>query len=156
MTHEWKSNLLALALLFAASSFSPAALGDEWNRETVVTLSAPVEAPGVVLPAGTYVFRLADAANRNIVQIFTEDHMKLLATILTAPAYRNEPSSKTVITLEERPAGGPEAIHEWFYPGETDGVEFLYKAQLDDDFFNPPDLALEPDLSSLPFGSNML
>ena len=65
MIQEWKSIVLALALLFAASSFSPAALAGEWDRETVVTLGAPVEVPGSVLPAGTYMFSLADGASRN-------------------------------------------------------------------------------------------
>ena len=28
---------------------------DQWDKKTIVTFSSPVELPGVVLPAGTYV-----------------------------------------------------------------------------------------------------
>jgi hypothetical protein len=29
------------------------AMADEWNKKTILTFSAPVELPGIVLPAGT-------------------------------------------------------------------------------------------------------
>ncbi len=34
--------------------------------------------------------------------------------------------SKPLITFEERPAGTPEAIKSWFYPGDNMGNEFVY------------------------------
>src|SRR5207248_6344609 len=40
--------------------------------------------------------------------------------------YALEPSGNTVVTFEERPSGSPEALHAWFYPGDTDGFEFVY------------------------------
>jgi hypothetical protein len=84
------------------------------------------------LPAGTYVFKLADTdANRDIVQVFPEDQKHILATIMAIPDYRQEPRDKTVVTFEERASGSPEAVHSWFYPGDTDGVQFVYpKAQV--------------------------
>lgn len=126
--HNWKSVLLGFAFLGLTSSVTPPALADEWNKETVVTFSAPVEAAGSVLPAGGYIFELADtSANRTIVQIFTADHSKALATILATPAYRPQATGEAVITLEERSAKSPEAIRDWFYAGENEGVEFLYR-----------------------------
>jgi hypothetical protein len=39
-------------------------------------------------------------------------------------------TDKTVITFRERPAGQPEALRAWFYPGKEWGEEFVYpKAQ---------------------------
>jgi hypothetical protein len=35
-------------------------------------------------------------------------------------------TGKTVVTFRERPAGEPEAIRAWFYPGENYGEEFVY------------------------------
>ena len=106
---------------------APAAKADEWDKQTVLTFNEPVEIPGKVLPAGTYVLRLSDSqSDRNVVQVFTEDQKQLLATILAIPAYRVEPTGKTVVTFDERPSGSPEALHEWFYPGETYGLEFVY------------------------------
>jgi hypothetical protein len=114
---------MAIALLCAAilsMGLVPRASGSEFDKKTIVTFSAPVEIPGKVLPAGTYVFKLLDSAgNRNIVQIFDKDEKKLYATILAIP-------DKPIITLEERPSGSPEAIHAWFYPGDNFGQEFVY------------------------------
>lgn len=117
-----------LVLLAAgAASFAPAAKADELDKQTVLTFNEPVEVPGQVLPAGTYVFKLADGdAERDVVQVFTGDQKHILATIMAIPAYRSEPTDKTVVTLEERPAGSPEAIHSWFYPGDIDGLQFIY------------------------------
>lgn len=116
---------------------SPVAKADEWNKKTIVKISGPVEIPGVhlvgwgVLPAGTYVFKLLDSSsNRHIVQIFSEDERTVYATILAIPNYRLKATDKTVITFAERPAGQPEALRAWFYPGRNWGEEFVYpKAQ---------------------------
>jgi hypothetical protein len=54
------------------------ASADEWNQKTVFTFSGPVEIPGQVLPAGTYIFKLLDSqADRDVVQVFNkdEDHL---------------------------------------------------------------------------------
>ncbi len=118
--------VVALAF-FAALTLPQAAKADEWNKKTILTFNAPVELPGVVLPAGTYVFKLADSqSDRNIVQVFNKDENKLYATILAVPDYRMEPKDKTVITFDERPSGTPEAIKAWFYPGDLYGEEFVY------------------------------
>jgi LPXTG-motif cell wall-anchored protein len=79
------------------------------------------------MPAGTYVFRLLDSqANRHIVQIFNEDESIVYATVLAIPNYRLKATDKTVITFSERPAGQPEALRAWFYPGANFGEEFVY------------------------------
>jgi len=97
------------------------------NRTTIVTFSAPVSLPGVTLPAGSYLFKLADSqVNRNIVQVFDKDRSKIYATILAIPAQRNEPADETVITFRESPANAAPAIQYWYYPGETMGQEFAY------------------------------
>jgi hypothetical protein len=108
-----------------------AAQGPPTDKNTVVTFSAPVSLPGVTLPAGSYLFRLADSqVNRNIVQVFAEDRSKIYATILAIPAERNEPADETVITFDEAPANTAPAVRYWYYPGEKRGQEFAYpKAQ---------------------------
>jgi LPXTG-motif cell wall-anchored protein len=112
---------------------SPAARADEWNRKTKLTFSGPIEIPGVhlkgwgILPAGTYVFKILDSqSDRHIVQIFSEDEKTVYATILAIPNYRLHATGKTVVTFSERPAGEPEALHAWFYPGMNWGEEFVY------------------------------
>jgi len=112
---------------------TPSARGDDWNRKTVITFSGPVEIPGVhlsgwgVLPAGTYVFKILDSqSDRHIVQIFSKDESTIYATILAIPNYRLQATDKTVMTFRERPAGQPEALRAWFYPGKNWGEEFVY------------------------------
>jgi LPXTG-motif cell wall-anchored protein len=115
-------------LSLAALAFSASVNADAWNKKTIVSFNQPVEVPGdVVLPAGTYVFKLMDSAsNRHIVQIFNQDQNHIYATILAIPNYRLQVTGKTVITFVERPAGEPQAIKAWFYPGDNFGQEFVY------------------------------
>jgi hypothetical protein len=112
----------ALAALTTAS-----ARGDDFNKKTFLTFSGPVQIPGTTLPAGTYVFQLADLeSNRHVVQIFGKDDGKLIATFLTIPDTKLNPSSNPVVMFEERPRGMPQAIKAWWYPGDTAGDEFVY------------------------------
>jgi hypothetical protein len=114
-------------LLLLGIAFVPRSQADEWNEKTVFTFSEPVEVPGMVLPAGTYVFQLMDSpSDRDIVQIFNKDQTKLLAAILAIPDYRMNPTSSPVVKFNERPASSPEAIDAWFYPGLNYGMEFVY------------------------------
>ena len=123
----------AFCLALMGVVFAPGAKADAWNRKTVITFSGPVEIPGVhlkgwgVLPAGTYVFKIMDSlSDRHIVQIFNKDETIIYATILAIPNYRLKATDKTVITFRERPAGDPEALRAWFYPGRNWGEEFVY------------------------------
>lgn len=125
------STVCCVAILCA--TLAPSAFASTWNRKTVMTFSGPVEIPGVhlagygVLPAGTYVFKIMDSpSNRHIVQIFNKEETKVYATILAIPNYRLKPTDKTAVTFHERPAGQPEAIRAWFYPGRMYGEEFVY------------------------------
>ena len=83
--------------------------------------------PGQILPAGTYVFKLADThAHRHIVQIFDKNQTHVFGTFIAIPDYRLHPSDKTIIRFEERAEGSPQAIKAWFYPGRNYGHEFVY------------------------------
>jgi hypothetical protein len=121
----------ALCLIVLCVIVAPKAKADQWNEKTIVTFSGPVEVPGVgqhILPAGTYVFKLLDSnSDRTIVQIFNvrEDHV--YTTILAIPNFRLKATDKTVMTFHERPAGEPEALKAWFYPGREWGEQFVYE-----------------------------
>jgi hypothetical protein len=115
-----------LAALVVSATLANAQAPDT-NNMTTVTFSAPVSLPGVTLPAGSYLFKLADSqVNRNIVQVFAQDRSKILATILAIPAERNEPADETVITFAEAPANTAPAVRYWYYPGQKRGQEFAY------------------------------
>jgi hypothetical protein len=115
--------LICCTLLFAVFSVR----ADQWNKKTVVTFNRPVELPGIVLPAGKYVFKLLDSSSdRHIVQVFNADESKIFATILAIPNYRLEPTGDTVLRFAERARDLPEALRAWFFPGDNFGQEFVY------------------------------
>src|SRR4051794_3627073 len=120
----------AKALCCAAAltvALAPAARADEWNKKTILTFSGPVQIPGATLPAGSYVFKLADIpGNRHVVQVFDKDEKKIFTTLLSVPNQRLEPSDKPVILFSERATGSPQAVKVWYYPGDTIGDEFVY------------------------------
>jgi hypothetical protein len=119
-----------ITFLFAFLMVLPAARASEINQETKVTFSQSVQISGHVLPAGTYLFVLPDDINQHdLVSIFSPDHRKLYATVLTAYVERSRPTDDTAFTLAERGSALPEAILTWFYPGNTIGHEFLYRKQ---------------------------
>jgi hypothetical protein len=123
-----KAFALGFGLLLASAPFLPSAKADEWNKETKITFDNPVEVPGRVLLPGTYVFKLADSpTERQLVEIYN-DNDRLVTTVLAVPDYRLQPSNTTV-TFSEGRKGSPESIHEWFYPAENDGVEFVYRTK---------------------------
>jgi LPXTG-motif cell wall-anchored protein len=108
-------------------ALAPGARADQWNKKTFLTFSGPVQVPGATLPAGTYTFKLADlTGNRHVVQVFDKDEKKIYTTLMAIPNQRLEPSDKPVVLFTETPAGSPQAIKVWYYPGETIGNEFVY------------------------------
>jgi hypothetical protein len=117
--------LCAAAIL--AACLAPAAHADEWTKLTYFTFSAPVEMPGMVLPAGSYKFELADPdSTRRVVRISDKEGGKIQGIFLSIPDQKLEPSDKPIVMFRETPAGAPEAVKAWFYPGETTGYEFVY------------------------------
>jgi hypothetical protein len=116
-----------VTIVLLGATFAPGARADQWNKKTIVTFNDAVEIPGQVLPAGTYVFRLADSiSNRHIVQIWNADEDQVLATIMTIPNTRFETPDDSLFQFDERPGDSPQALKVWFYPGNNTGEEFIY------------------------------
>jgi hypothetical protein len=106
--------------------FAPGARADDYDKKTILTFSGAVQIPGRTLPAGTYVFKLADSSDRHIVRVFDKSEKTLIATLMAIPNQRMEITDKPVVMFSERPAGSPQAIKVWYYPGEHTGNEFIY------------------------------
>src|SRR5260370_24760406 len=116
----------ALTMLLA-----PGARADQWNKKTILTFSGPVQIPGATLPAGSYVFKLADlSGNRHVVQVFDKDEKKVITTLLAIPNERLDPADDPVVLFSERPAGSPQAVKVWFYPGERIGNQVVYSQSM--------------------------
>jgi hypothetical protein len=126
-----KTILTAVCFSFVLCTLSVATKADNWDKKTTLTFDNSFEVPGsdgpIVLPAGTYVFKLLDSrSDRAIVQIFDKDQTHLYATVLAITDFRRNATGKTVMTFAEGPEGAPVAIKTWFYPGENYGREFVY------------------------------
>jgi Protein of unknown function (DUF2911) len=121
---------IALGLILAFSLFfGLAAHADESDRSTTLTFSQPIQIPGKVLPAGTYLFKLASTDDLNVVQIFNANRTVLYATLQTVSTDRPEPTDHTVVAVAEQGAGQPDVLLKWFYPGLETGNEFVYPKQ---------------------------
>jgi len=110
-----------------ATFFAAPVRADEWTKLTYFTFSGPVQVPGVTLPAGTYMFKLADPeTGRRAIQIRNEEGTKVYTILLSLPDQEMEARDEPWVTFIERPSGQPAAIRSWFYPGERTGYEFIY------------------------------
>jgi hypothetical protein len=127
-----KINKVALLIGFAIASvlfLEVVAHADEADQSIKITFSQATEIPGQILPAGTYLFKLADPNDLDLVRIFNSEGTRLYATLQTNTAERNKPTGDTVVVLAEQPDGRPETLVRWFYPGSTSGHELVYSKQ---------------------------
>jgi hypothetical protein len=122
-----KLNVMLGMVMAAGLFFTFAAHADEADQKTILTFSTPVQIPGEVLQTGTYMLKLAEyGSDQNLVQIFNEGGTKLYATLMTVPTYRQNVTGNTTVILTERGSGEPDALTNWYYPGEDIGHQLLY------------------------------
>lgn len=97
------------------------------DYRTFLTFSAPVTLPGVTLPAGTYLFRVADAtSSRKVINVLSADDKQSLAMLLAVPnQLLSAPQNPEVQFMENAEHTVP-AIKTWWYPGKALGYEFIY------------------------------
>jgi len=120
-------SLVMIALFVAVSTLlAGKARADETNQTVKVKFSEAVQIPGQVLPAGSYLFVMADTEDRQIVHIFSEDRSKSFGFVQTMNRERAAATGGVTFTLAERGAAEPAAVISWFYPGRTTGHEFVY------------------------------
>lgn len=105
----------------------------EVRRLTILTFSEPFQLPGKTLPAGTYRFEIPEISGAaHAVRVSSEDGTTVHGTFPTIPStlpQRDLSDQSTLLMFAERPAGQPQAVREWFYPGRSIGEEFLYPRQ---------------------------
>lgn len=126
-----KTYIVAGMIIALALFLELAAHADDVLQATEITFNQPVQIPGQVLPAGTYLFKQASGDNLDVVQIFSSDRAHLYATLETTPTESREVPDNTTVTLAEQGAGNPDVLLKWFYPGEETGHEFIYSKQLE-------------------------
>jgi hypothetical protein len=120
---------IVLAALLLALSLGSGVKADDWDKKTVVTFDQDVEIPGWILPAGTYVFKLFNSSsNRYIVQVWDQDEMNLITTLMTVGDSYPNPTGHTYFVLDtsQTDEGYPPAVVSWFFAGSDEGRDFIY------------------------------
>jgi LPXTG-motif cell wall-anchored protein len=113
--------------VLAMMSFPSASVADDYDKKTIITITEPMEVPGITLQPGKYVFKLLNSSsNRHIVEVMNERMDHLYALTFTAAARKIEPKGRTVLTYYEGKGSQPHALRQWYWPGDLDGQEFLY------------------------------
>lgn len=103
------------------------AQGQPSDYRTFFTFSGPVTLPGVTLPAGTYLFRLADpTTGRKVINVLSKDGKRSLAMLHTIPNQLLRAPQNPEIRFMEAGANMPPPIKTWWYPGKSIGYEFIY------------------------------
>jgi len=116
---------------FLAATTSVSAQDSNVDQRTYLTFSGPVQMPGVTLPAGKYVFKLAPAALHNVMQVFDGEEKNIIGQWFFVPVERtneeqNKADGKPVVMFGEMPEGITPAIHYFYYPTDLRGKEFIY------------------------------
>jgi len=117
----------ACGLGVAAVLIAGAAHAQPSDKRTYFTFSRPITLPGVTLPAGKYLFRLADdQTTRKVIQVLSADGTKPYAMLLTINDERRDPPKDAEVAFLETASRTPSAVKAWWYPGERTGYEFIY------------------------------
>jgi hypothetical protein len=122
------SRIIVLATLAAlALSTGSTAQAQTADYRTYFAFGGPVTLPGVTLPAGTYLFRLADPnGSRKVISVLSADGRTSLALLHTIPSQLPQAPQDAEIRFMETPSNLPPAIKTWWYPGKSIGYEFIY------------------------------
>ena len=79
---------------------------------------------------GAYWFEVTgDPFSPDFVRISSEDRKKIYATQLTNASERSRPTGDTLFIFADQDSSQPEALLQWFFPGEKTGREFRYPSQ---------------------------
>jgi hypothetical protein len=125
----WRILGLTLAITGLVAPSLYAQYNNRYMELSYLTFNAPFQVPGVALPAGTYRFQMAPIlTGKAVVQVLSQDGQHIYASFIARQVHRvaYQAPTKTVVMFAERPAGIPQAVKEWFYPGDSFGEEFVY------------------------------
>jgi hypothetical protein len=120
-----KCVLVAFAASFGLFFASVLSAGP-FNKTMHFTFSREVALPGVILPAGEYVFELADTSSRDVVVVRNSRRSHVYLQAITMRTQRPPAAKEGSIAFGEAPAGQPKPIVAWYPVAETTGYQFIY------------------------------
>jgi hypothetical protein len=84
----------------------------------------------MTLPAGTYMFRIANTeTSRNVIQVSNKQGTESYALLSTIQAQRPDVPKDSEIRFLETASGAPPAVGTYWYMGERTGYEFIYSKE---------------------------
>ncbi len=117
---------VALGLVLVSSV---GAANNAERRTTYLTFSQPIGLPGVTLPAGTYVFEIADPMmSWDVIRVTNRQRNQVYFTAFTDRIERPRGDrGETGVVFAEREEGRVRRIAAWYPNGESTGHEFIYR-----------------------------
>ena len=127
MVKRYVSAAVLVVLVCALASGANAFTSD---KRTYFTFNRPVALPGMTLPAGTYMFRIANTeTSRNVIQVSNKQGTESFALLMTIQAQRPDVPKDSEIRFLETASGAPAAVGTYWYMGERTGYEFIYSKE---------------------------
>lgn len=118
----------ALIGVFALVSTASVDLGAQILSDPIYfEFTSPVRIPGTTLSPGTYLFVVGrPVGGQTIVDVYSADGARLLATCLTIESTLPRPAASTTVDF---PGVSPATLRAWFPLRKRRGLEFVYRAE---------------------------
>jgi len=122
-----KLSRMLLFLICAVGVIATSVFAQTIDKKVYFTFAGPVEIPGATLPAGKYLFHLADPdSGRQVLQVQSADGKKVFGMFFSLPAQRPSPPNDAEVRFLEAASGSPAVISTLWYAGERTGRELIY------------------------------
>src|SRR5262245_17618185 len=122
-----KLSKILLFLICAVGVLASSGFAQTIDQKVYFTFSGPVEIPGATLPAGKYLFHLADPdSSRQVLQVQSADGKQVYGMFFSMPAQRATPPDEAEVRFMETGSGSPSVISSLWYAGERTGRELIY------------------------------
>ena len=130
-----RTALAALIALAVASPGVTAELGAQIPADrSYLEFTSPVRIPGATLAPGMYLFVIGrPVGDQSIVDVYSSDGSRLIATALAVETALPRPSRRTTVDF---PRMSPAPLRAWFHPSNPFGVEFVYNQIEAKEIFN--------------------
>ena len=126
MTKQILSAAAVGALLIGGLGHSAKANGFDARHRELITVSAPIALPGVVLAAGTYAFELPAAGDNTLVRVSSVDGRHIYLTQFALEVPKPNRSDIPKMTFGEAAAGTARPVSVWYPDGTETGRKFIY------------------------------
>jgi hypothetical protein len=126
--HKTRLAVCGAVIVAAALSVGLSAISNP-HKMAYLTFSQPVRLPGVSLPAGTYVFEVANpGTTADVVRVLSRDRSAQYFMGFTRGIARpHDLPRRQMVSLGEAAAGTAPAVTTWWPENDSTGRQFVYR-----------------------------